>query len=101
MTITEEVDERLQNRQTQEALEIIQNYLKKYPEDKQVLFKHYEVLLSLNRLPHARNVLNKMVKLFPDDREIRSRLLMLTDIMRFEEKDIYASTNLNNDPWLD
>ncbi len=101
MTIIEEVDERLQNRQTEEALEIIQNHLKRYPEDKQVLFKQYEVLLSLNKLPHARNVLNKMVKLFPDDQQIRSRLLMLTDIMRFEEKDIYASTNLNNDPWLD
>jgi len=101
MTIIEEVDERLQNRQTEEALEIIQNHLKKYPNDKQVLFKHYEVLLSFNRLPHARNVLNKMVKLFPDDKEVRSRLLMLTEIMRFEEKDIYASTNLNNDPWLD
>ena len=101
MTIIEEVDERLQNRQTEEALEIIQTYLQRFPDDKQMLFKQYEVLLSLNRLPHARNVLVKLVKRFPDDQQIRSRLTMITDIMRFEEKDIYSSTNLNNDPWLD
>lgn len=101
MTIIEEVDERLQNRQAAQALEIIQKYLQQFPNDKQLLLKQYEVLLSLNRLPHARNVLVKLVKLLPNDEQIRARLTMITEIMRFEEKDIYASTNLNNDPWLD
>jgi len=101
MSIIEEIEKRLKNREEEKALNLIEDHLKAFPEDAEVLFKYYEILFSNNHLPQARNVLIRLMKIKPDDEQFKARLSMLHEIMRFQERDIYASTNLNNDPWLD
>ena len=43
----------------------------------------------------------KAQKLNPADTTMKAKISMINDILKFQNIDIYASTNLNNDPWLD
>ena len=49
----------------------------------------------------ALNDYNKVLKLEPGNKIINSKVEMIKDILKFQALDIYASTNLNIDPWLD
>jgi hypothetical protein len=46
-------------------------------------------------------VYNKILKIDKDNSTALSKSEMLKDILKYTSLDIFASTNLNNDPWLD
>ncbi|MCK5171651.1 MAG: tetratricopeptide repeat protein [Bacteroidales bacterium] len=47
------------------------------------------------------NDYNKVLKIDPKNKIISSKVEMIKDILKFQTLDIFASTNLNMDPWLD
>lgn len=49
----------------------------------------------------ALNDYNKVLKIDPNNKIISSKVEMIKDILKFQALDIYESTNLNKDPWLD
>lgn len=51
--------------------------------------------------PKALNDYNKVLKLDSNNKIISSKVEMIKEILKFQNLDIYASTNLNKDPWLD
>lgn len=49
----------------------------------------------------ALNDYNKVLKIETDNKIIASKIEMIKDILKFQALDIFESTNLNKDPWLD
>ncbi len=49
----------------------------------------------------ALNDYNKAVKLEPGHKIVTAKIELIKDILKFQALDIYSSTNLNKDPWLD
>lgn len=49
----------------------------------------------------ALNDYNRVLKLESDNKIIRSKIEIIKDILKFQNLDIFESTNLNKDPWLD
>ena len=59
------------------------------------LFKHYA------RWANAINFFNKALKEKPENKAIQQEITFLMEILKLEQLDIFASTNLNKDPWLE
>ncbi len=55
----------------------------------------------MQKYSDALNDYNKVLKTESDNKLILSKVEMIRGILRFEAVDIFSSTNLNNDPWLD
>ncbi len=59
------------------------------------LFKHYA------QWGNAVNFFNRALKETPDNKAIQQEITFLMEILKQEQLDIFASTNLNKDPWLE
>ena len=59
------------------------------------LFKHYA------RWADAINFFNKVLKENPENKAIQQEITFLMEILKQEQLDIFASTNLNKDPWME
>ncbi len=59
------------------------------------LFKQYA------QWANAVNFFNQALKLQPENKTIKQEVIFLMEILKLEQLDIYASTNLNKDPWLE
>jgi len=57
------------------------------------LFKHYA------QWANAVNFFNKALKENPENKAIQQEITFLMEILKLEQLDIFASTNLNKDPW--
>ena len=49
----------------------------------------------------AINVCNRVLEQDPDNKTVAKQKEFLTEILKFTQLDIYASTNLHNDPWFE
>ena len=49
----------------------------------------------------ALNDYNRVLKIESDNKIVRSKIEIIKDILKFQNLDIFESTNLNKDPWLD
>ena len=56
---------------------------------------------SIGQWANAINYYQKALILKPDDKFIPNEITLLQTYLNFEKLDIYASTNLNNDPWFE
>jgi len=55
----------------------------------------------LGKYGKAINVCNKILEKEPDNKQIKEQKEFLNEILKFTQLDIFASTNLNNDPWME
>ena len=67
----------------------------------ELLYKRAELLIKTGDNAMAVNDFNRILKLDPEQKYAKSQLEFLTTILRFNNTDIYASTNTNMDPWLE
>ena len=67
----------------------------------ELLYKRAELLIKMGDNAMAVNDFNRILKLDPEQKYAKSQLEFLTTILRFNNTDIYASTNTNMDPWLE
>lgn len=67
---------------------------------KEILSKA-EQLERKNNLPEALNYYNKYLLLDADNLFVKNKILMIKQIISYQNTDIYASTNLTMDPWFE
>jgi tetratricopeptide (TPR) repeat protein len=95
------IEELKKKEQFEQALNLISEAIKEHPDNIELLLLEGKILKQLQKFPDAINVFQKILKLDPQHQEALNLKKMTQDILRFEQLDIYASTNLTNDPWLD
>ncbi|MFO8236553.1 MAG: tetratricopeptide repeat protein [Bacteroidales bacterium] len=99
--ILKDAEKLVEHEKFTEALNLLDSFLNKVPEDEDLLLKKAFLLKQTQQFGKALNTLKKVLELHPDNKEAQNLHNMITDILRFQQVDIYASTNLSNDPWLD
>ena len=67
--------------------------------DKELLTLRAKAYQTLNRNTDAINDYIEILKKYGHDEEIENRKKMLETIVGMTQLDIYACTNLHNDPW--
>ncbi len=60
-----------------------------------------DLYYSLREYTYALNDFNRILKVEPENKIVSSKIEMIKDILKYQSVDIYASTNLNKDPWLE
>ncbi len=66
-----------------------------------LLYERAKLLMQLGENTKAVNDFSKILKLDPEQKYAKAQLEYLTTIIRYNNTDIYASTNTNFDPWLE
>lgn len=84
-----------------DAIELLNNSLASNQNDIDILLKKAFLLKQMQKFGEALNTLKQIIDYEPGNEEAINLRDMIMDILRFQQMDIYASTNLSNDPWLD
>ncbi|MDI3520030.1 MAG: hypothetical protein PWR04_18 [Anaerophaga sp.] len=64
-------------------------------------FSQIQELISKQKFGEAINKLNKIKASDKNNAEVQALLEHLKKIVEYQNKDIFSSTNLNMDPWLE
>ena len=99
--ILEKIRELKEKEQLTEALKWIDEALAEDPDDLELYLEKGKILKHIQHFTEALNCFQKVLKIDPGHNETRNLKIMVQDILRYQQFDIYGSTNLSNDPWLD
>ncbi|MFP4025220.1 MAG: tetratricopeptide repeat protein [Thiohalospira sp.] len=84
------------------AIDELNNLYKLYPGNAEILIKRGDLNYKLQNYSSALNDYNKALKIKgKKTKDIEAKIEIITNIIKYRGSDIYAATNLNNDPWLD
>jgi hypothetical protein len=61
--------------------------------------KNVGKFLAEGRMGEAINVIYAYLKEHPDDKQVAALLEQILTIVKYNNRDIYAATNLDMDPW--
>jgi uncharacterized Zn finger protein len=64
-------------------------------------FRVAQELISQQKFGEAINYLQKIVETDPENSEAVALLEQIQKIMEYRNKDIFSSTNLDMDPWME
>jgi len=96
------VDQLIEKNKFDEALGQLNKFNKQHPEDVDILIKRGDLLYKLQKYTDALNDFNRAVNRGVENtEELKAKIEMITNIIKYKGSDIYAATNLHNDPWLD
>lgn len=95
------IGELIESESYKEAERIVNEALQKTPDNTDLLLVRAKLYRQIQRFSEAINDLQQVLKLAPDHHEARNLLELTHDILRYQKLDIYACTNLHNDPWLE
>ena len=95
------IEELVKKKSYKEALELLDIQIQKTPGQTSWLTKRGDIYYSMERFGDALNDYNKVIKLDKENKIVLSKAEMTRNILRFQNLDIFESTNLNLDPWLD
>lgn len=96
-----EVEVLIEKKQFDEAVELLNNGLKDDESNLQLLELRGNVYYTQEKFGDALNDFNKVLKEDKENKAILAKAEMVKQILRFQNLDIFESTNLNLDPWLD
>jgi tetratricopeptide (TPR) repeat protein len=99
--LIDEVSESIEKEEYTNARKILDDALEEQPENIQLLLQRAKLFRQLQNYGKAFNDLQAIVKLDPSHKEAKNLLNFTREILQCQQLDIYASTNLNNDPWID
>ena len=99
--LEEDINKYIRDKEYDKALNELGNMLKIYPDDAKWFIIRGDLYYSMQKYSDALNDYNKVLKIEQGNKLILSKVEMIREILRFEAVDIFSSTNLNNDPWLD
>jgi|GEM_PF-604965 len=91
----------IQNQEFSKAENLLNEEINKDSENVKWLTLRGDLFYKKQKFPEALNDYNKILKIDKNNKLIKSKVEMIKEILKFEAVDIFASTNLNNDPWLD
>ncbi len=96
------VDKLVEENDYLKAIEELNNLYKLHPKNAEILVKRGDLYYKLQNYSGALNDYNKALKLKgKKSKDIEAKIEIITNIIKYQGSDIYAATNLNNDPWLD
>lgn len=99
--IKKNIERYIKNQEYTKALEELTNYILNNKKDVELYILRGDIYYKKQEYGKALNDFNLVINLQPDNKIIKSRVEMIKDILKFQALDIYSSTNLNKDPWLD
>ncbi|PLX14739.1 MAG: hypothetical protein C0597_09600 [Marinilabiliales bacterium] len=99
--LKKKIDKYISNQQYIKAIEELTKLLDNDTDNIDWLALRADIYYLKQEYPKALNDYNKVLKIKKDNKIIASKVEMIKDILKFQALDIYASTNLNMDPWLD
>lgn len=99
--IKQRIDKYIKNQEYTRAVEELTEQIANNKKNVDLYILRGDVYNIKQEYAKALNDYNKVLKLEPGNKIINSKVEMIKDILKFQALDIYASTNLNIDPWLD
>jgi len=93
------IKELLENQKYQEAYDRVEQLLKESPEKLELLCAKAESLKKLNKFSDAVNQYIRIIEKYPDYKKAQVEKDLLHIVMVQDNKDIFACTNLHDDPW--
>ncbi|MBU8891240.1 MAG: tetratricopeptide repeat protein [Bacteroidales bacterium] len=101
MEKSEEVKKLISSKEYEQAVAKLNNLLKENPNEGSWLILRGNVFYLQQKFAKALNDYRKAIKSSPENKILASKIEMIKEILKFQAWDIYASTNLNSDPWLE
>jgi len=96
------VDQFIEKNKYTEAIEQLNKLQKQYPKNGEIFVKRADLFYKLQKYTDALNDYNQSLKYDPKHSdEVKAKIEIITNIIKYQGSDIYAATNLHNDPWLD
>jgi len=99
--LIDDIHNDIENEAYSKAQRILDEAIKEHPDDVRLLLNRAKLFRQLQKFGDAFNDLQAILKLDPEHLEAKKFLNLTRSILQGQQLDIYASTNLNNDPWLD
>lgn len=101
MKETEAVEKLINNKEYKKAIELLSTLIETDKDNSKWLRMRGDAYYLLQEFSNAINDFSKVLKLEPESKNIASKIEMIKEILKFQALDIFESTNLNVDPWLD
>jgi len=95
------IEKYIQNQEYTKAIEVLTCLIDKDLNKVDWLILRGSIYYITQEYSKSLNDYNKALKIDPKNKIIPSKVEMIKDILKFQALDIFASTNLNLDPWLD
>lgn len=93
--------ERLKTEQDfEKAIKLLNERIEQQPEPIELLELRGDVYYLMQKFGDALNDFNTILKQ-TENKDVKAKVEMVKQILRFQNLDIFESTNLNLDPWLD
>jgi tetratricopeptide (TPR) repeat protein len=99
--IKTKIEKYIQNQEYTKAIEVLTSLIDKDLNKVDWLILRGSIYYITQEYSKSLNDYNKALKIDPKNKIIPSKVEMIKDILKFQALDIFASTNLNLDPWLD
>ncbi len=95
------IEKYIQDQEYAKAIEVLTSIINKDLNKVDWLILRGNIYYIKQEYSKSLNDYNKVLKIDPKNKIISSKVEMIKDILKFQTLDIFASTNLNMDPWLD
>ena len=89
------------NKEYDKAIDLLAKLIKEKPNDSNWLVLRGNIFYLQQKFAKALNDYSKALKSDPENKILASKIEMIKEILKFQALDIYSSTNLNIDPWLE
>lgn len=96
-----QLDDYISEGKLEEALSQIIKFEETTEINFQLLIRKAEIYYLLQKFSNALNLYKQILKIEPENKLVQSKIEMITTILKYQACDIFESTNLNADPWLD
>jgi len=93
------VKELIELQKYQDAYDRVEDLLKEKSEDLELMCMKTEILKKLNRFTDAINLYINIIEKHPNYKKAQVEKDLLHVVMLQDNKDIFACTNLHDDPW--
>ncbi|HAF28666.1 MAG TPA: hypothetical protein DCG75_06420 [Bacteroidales bacterium] len=95
------IDKYIQDQEYTKAIDELTDYIERDIDVINCFMLRGDVYYIKQEFAKALNDFNKVLKIDPENKSLNAKVEMIKDILKFQALDIYSSTNLNKDPWLD
>jgi len=96
-----EIDQLIEAEKYDDAFDFINQKLAEDTQNTEFMFYKALLLQKTGKFADAINLYNKLLEIEPENKEAQINIEMMQTIFRHSNKDIFACTNLHNDPWME
>ncbi len=89
----------IESQEYEKAFVLVTESLESQPDKLELLCAKADILKKLNRFTDAINVYINIIEKFPEYKKAQVEKDLLHTVMLQDNKDIFACTNLHDDPW--